>query len=288
MLIRVLLVGDFEGADFAGVLRRLTTDAARAECQLSETSNCESARAEFRRLGENGEAPPDVMLIAQHRPGELDVAAVDRLRRTAPLSAFVVVLGPWCEGEGRTGIPVPGVVRVTWHGFGPQWRRHVECWNADRCSPWQLPATMGDDERLLWGSHQRRLSCGESRSIAVVLGQSAGGCEPWLADLCRSLRWSLVSLEEGRTLCDDALVGIWQTDRLDAVALSELAEFSARLRPAPVIVVSGFPRPEHLRQIETAGATSLLAKPLAIDDLLAEVNCVLRERNSVAPLVEGS
>jgi hypothetical protein len=96
-----------------------------------------------------GEPLPDVIVVAQARPGEFSHQAVDRLRRLAPLARIVGLMGSWCEGEMRSGSPWPASARVYWH----QWpaRCGGELGHLARGVPssWSLPITATEEERLL-------------------------------------------------------------------------------------------------------------------------------------------
>ncbi len=63
----------------------------------------------------------DLIVVGQIRRGQYPQAEFDRIRQTLPLAAVVVVYGPWCEGETRSGRPLQGVTRIPVHARG---RRH--------------------------------------------------------------------------------------------------------------------------------------------------------------------
>src|SRR4051794_23788022 len=63
------------------------------------------------------ETPPELIVVAQSRPDAICSDRLNVLRRAAPLSGIVALLGSWCEGETRTGRPWPGVHRLYWYEF---------------------------------------------------------------------------------------------------------------------------------------------------------------------------
>src|SRR5262245_46505932 len=96
----VWLVGDWQHADFAEAQAWL-----RQRCRLLPLP-----------LGE-GTPAPHAILIAQSRPGQSSRTAIEQWHARAPLARLVGLVGPWCEGEQRSGRPWPGVVRVPWRSW---------------------------------------------------------------------------------------------------------------------------------------------------------------------------
>lgn len=68
--------------------------------------------------------------------------------------------------------------------------------------------------------------------------------------------------------------------------LAELARLAAELSGAPVIALVGFPRVEDRDQILAAGASAVLSKPVLVDDVLWQLDAVLRD-GGLSPLRKG-
>jgi hypothetical protein len=98
------LVGDVDHADFG--------DAVRLICEQSRVIPLDDRRI-----------CPELIVMAQSRPGTVQSEDVERLRRRAPLAGVVSLAGSWCEGETRTGRPLPSAVRLYWYEFEPWWRQ---------------------------------------------------------------------------------------------------------------------------------------------------------------------
>lgn len=276
-LPRVLYVGNREAFDFRAARRRLCADAERGECLLVDFDDASAAIASIAAQDESGHEPPDLFVLPQLRPGDLDPAEVHRLRRLAPLAGLVVLSGGWCEGEARSGQPLPGTARIAWHQFAPRWVRHRIDWRQRRSTQWSLPATWSDEERLV---HATSASADHRELIeaTIVLTDVPSLRDDWLAAVARAQGWQVARSSQLGAAQQPSTVGIWQSDALEGQELGELADFVSRVRPAPVIVVAGFPRPEDDERIRSVGATSLLAKPLLIDDLAAEVGWLLESK----------
>lgn len=268
---RVWFVGDAEALDFGPALRRLQADASHGACTLDARESLAAALTSLEHDCQRGRQPPDVLVLGQLRPGELNTEAVHALRRQAPLAVLVALCGAWCEGEARSGSPLPGIVHVGWHQFAPRWVRHLDAWRRRRPTEWALPPTWRDEERLLLMSSLKP-AAPRRRALTICLGGPAPSEDAWLADLARAQGWRVSRTAAAVEPRGAAVCGIWHADELDARRVEQLAEFAARLQPAPVIAITGFPRPEQDALVRAAGAVSLLAKPLLWDDLAAEID----------------
>jgi CheY-like chemotaxis protein len=58
----------------------------------------------------------------------------------------------------------------------------------------------------------------------------------------------------------------------------QLGQLATTVAPAPVVVLTAFPRVEDCRRAVSAGATVVLSKPLAVDDLFGELERVEKAR----------
>jgi DNA-binding NarL/FixJ family response regulator len=255
----ILLLGDTDRAEFQPA--RQTLDALGRVHALADVQTAADAIA-------GSQAAADVIVVAQAYPGQFPQAAIDRLRRAAPLARMVALLGSWCEGEMRSGKPWPGVIRLYWHQApdrcGRELRRLVE----GRGSTWRLPITATEEERLL-AAAQTPLS---RRQGVIAIYARLAAMESWLAALCRRCGYATVwqrgphyAQVQGATaaIYDGADLGGGETEQLRRIA--------AELAPAPLVVLLDFPRIEDHRRALAAGAAGVLAKPLLLDDLLGQL-----------------
>lgn len=115
----LLIVGDERQADFAPLVGALVaTFRARA------VSDIPSAVKQLRR----GHCVPRTIVLLQAWPGQWTAAEANQIRQAAPLADLAVVLGTWCEGESRTGAPLPGARRLSLRdGSVPRILRELEC-----------------------------------------------------------------------------------------------------------------------------------------------------------------
>jgi CheY-like chemotaxis protein len=257
----ILAIGDLTAPEF--------TDAAKslARCGAVTVPGVAAAGATI-----NAGFTPAIIIVAQRWPGEFTASDNTALRRAAPLARFVTLLGPWLEGETRTGRPLAGSLRVyshKWIEISPALDTRLP----NSCSAWSIPSTSSDDERLL-SAHDiepavSSVSTTPSLLIAIVAREhdTFGS----LADICGDRGWQSVWLRnvETETAVDpDAIL-------LDAATISE-TELSriVRLHTAihpPIIAILGFPRFEDISRWKAAGAAIAMSKPFQAHVLLHEI-----------------
>ena len=246
-------------------------------------------------------APPEVLLLAQPRPGFYSAVDAAAVARVAPLTRLVVVAGTWCEGELRTGHPLPGTTRLYWYHFEAWWRRGFAARAAGACPPWADP--LADSRQSSPGFGQTASSIGAHGvdSVEARLANGAPLAPP--ADSCvavdtgdyesfESLRialrpfgWRCVwqprhrpevwdsARATGGLAHPEPVAGIWDGGQLSPLELQQLAQFAERLsgRRAPVIALLDFPRAEHVAATAAAGATAVIGKPYLVDGVAGEL-----------------
>ena len=57
---------------------------------------------------------PRGIVVWLPRPNRFAACEIEVLAETFPLTKLITVVGPWCEGELRTGSPAKGVLRCRW------------------------------------------------------------------------------------------------------------------------------------------------------------------------------
>jgi DNA-binding NarL/FixJ family response regulator len=244
----------------------------RAQCRVV----CAATAAEAGNLLPHETTPPELIVVAQVRPAEYRLDDLERLRRRAPLAPVVLLLGPWSEGEMRSGEPLTGVVRVHWHHWLPRFGRQVQWIAKGVCSSWALPPTATDEERLLWSESKGpdfvRNRPPREGVVAIVAERSEAA--EWLAEACTALGLRAIRAVLGcRSVLDVAAV-IWDMAP-GAGDAAELAALTEKFGKAPIVALCGFARPADRERLLAAGAAAVLSKPLALDDLDWELHRLL-------------
>jgi DNA-binding NarL/FixJ family response regulator len=249
----VVLVGAVAHGEFRPALDWLSAHTA-----LTKVPDLQGAIEHCRR------APPDLIVLAQRRPGEFSGNAIETLHAAAPLARIIGLLGSWCEGETRTGRPWPGVPRIYWHQFVARLRRELSC-----PSTFALPRTATDAEQFM------SLPSPSVHGGLVVLHCIDRLSYEALSDVVGAAGFAAVRLtgRSGSSVVG-AVAGLWECARGVKEEGNSLQQFVTALAPAPVLVLASFPRHDDLCQAIELGAASLLARPMFISDLIHELNAM--------------
>jgi CheY-like chemotaxis protein len=274
--LSILLLGDAGRPEFRDV--RACLGKWGIVVEFAGADSAVSAVAEDRIL-------PDVMVVAQAFPGQFSHEAIDRLRRSAPLAQVVGLLGSWCEGETRSGLPWPAAARVYWHQWPARCDRQLRRLATGRSCSWALPLTATEEERLLADATEslcatawnKQCRFGSTRSAPLVpssgtlvaIHSSSHEMAAWLSAACR--RRGFVTIWQCNAAFDvieGASAGVFDGTDLGDEEYDRLCRFVRALRPAPVVALLSFPRIADHRRALAAGASAVLSKPLKIEDLL--------------------
>ena len=252
--VSLWLVGDRDTPEFAHVASRLPQLGA---CRVFD--GLVSALAALRQTDD----PPHVVVVVQTRPSEFRDSDLWAIYEAAPLARVCVIVGPWCEGEPRSGHPPAGVLRYYWHQWEPRLSDDIARLEQDRCPLWGMPLTAVDDERLLETAGEPALQ-GSGGLIAVHTPSSE--LFDCLADACNIKGLSTVWLRPHDPHCVRGVAAIvW-----DAVMFSDEEQRCLRtLRErfsAPVLALLAYPRRHTERLAHAAGADAILARPFLITD----------------------
>ena len=281
----LLAIGPWADGEFQVVRQAID----RAEQWPIQPSLDEAVRI----LGSQAVAP-ELLLLAQPRPGYYRQSDLERLMSAAPLCRVILVAGTWCEGELRTGSAPQGVLRLYWYEMAAWWRRSMTLWSTGQSPVWSYPL----------GVHPLEEQHGEGPHLhgsgpQQVPGQGLSGMGP---DSGHPSPKGLVEIDSPRYETFDALsaalapygwstlwqprrhpevassgpvAGIWDGGQFDPPEIDQLSLFCRRQhdktgagQPVPVIVLLDFPRKEHIAMAVVAGAAAVLAKPYRVADLL--------------------
>src|SRR5688572_29710508 len=105
-MLNVFYIGDSTDPQFGATITWL-----RAHVRLREFVTIEAAEESLHVEG----LCPVVVFLAQSRREQFGADCIERLLRAAPLTRVVAIVGSWCEGETRSGVPLAGAHRVAWH-----------------------------------------------------------------------------------------------------------------------------------------------------------------------------
>jgi len=283
-LFSILFVGDAHRQEFCAAANWLQARGARLTPDISAALD----------VLREPDFSPALIVLAQLSSHPFAPGQIDTLRRTAPLARIVRLLDPWLEGEGRTGQPVPAALRFKWHQWPGRLQYPTELAMSDSQSnlslfpsPWSLPVTADENDCLLAAPIENnipellsnRLDHPSQKPSPVpliaVCAQNRETAQS-LCDICTQCGWKslwLRMLPAETPLSVDAVVfdlafGMsMQTEMLSAM--------KAIVGATPIIALLGFPRPDDLSRLQSAGAAAVVSKPFLADDLLWQIEQLL-------------
>lgn len=260
--ISILLVGSTERSEFRDA--RAVLDESGRVVAAPDVPSALALLAE-------GRIAPEVIVVAQAYPGQFSHAAVDRMRRLAPLARVLGLLGSWCEGETRTGQPWPAAIRVYWHQWETLVRRELARLGEGTPSTWSLPITASEEERLLFAQEQPG-----HREGLIVVSTPEFEMQDWLRAACARRGYSSVwLLPQHPAPVESATAAIFDGDDCRGDEAESLARLAAALAPTPVLALLDFPRIDDHHRALAAGARAVLSKPFAVEDLFWRVDRVV-------------
>ena len=214
-------------------------------------------------------ACPAVIILGQSRRGQFAESDVERLLHAAPLARVVVLAGSWCEGETRSGRPIGGVHRLTWHEAPQAVPRELAALSAGRTSGWSWPATAV--------RYERPLPTNRGGQLVAVCSASASMAEA-VSFALRDVGYKTAIAETSRpNLVLGAGAIVWDVpadaDRVD-LERRALRDWFAGV---PVVALCGFPRPDDLTRLRSMGVSAAVGKPFQLADLAAAVERAIAE-----------
>ena len=141
-----------------------------------------------------GTSVPELIVLAESRPGARAAASIDALRRLAPLARIWRLLGSWCEGEARSGQPPSGCVSTYWHQWPARWAQDVARLRDGGSPAWALPVTLSPDERLLAAAETPI----ERRAGLIAIYARHAQTAAALSDACRLGGYDPLVVREGQ------------------------------------------------------------------------------------------
>ncbi len=212
----------------------------------------------------------DCVVVISDFPDQHSAADVASLRQALPLARLWHWVGPWCEGELRSGQPWPADVRWYSHQIATRLQSDQ---HAPRAAP--LPACAAAEECLLAQPPptRRTIPCG----VAILATEVQAA--RWIADAsrvggyqARIVEPSSAAGSDSRPSTSAAGPGIAAAELVVCDLPGDPAMHQQPLERAlalgPVIVLVNFPRPHEIARLLAQGAQTVLGKPCQVVDLI--------------------
>ena len=256
----VLAVGNFRRAEFDEVAQWLHRHAT-----LTVACDTEQAADYLRSV----DIPPTLIVFAQCYPGQYASDQIERLRRLAPLTRLMALLGSWCEGEARSGKPYAGVSRAYWHQWLPRIDVDLETFLQGKCPMWGLPPTLTESERWL---RMSRVPL-ESREGLIAIHAPDSETTGALMDVCSKAGYATLCIKPGqKQLLRGATACLWDVPGSAASSVDRARRLLEQLGRVPLVAIINFPRIDDCQQLRRAGAAAIISKPYVTDDLLWQLD----------------
>ena len=259
-MFTAILIGDFRREEFrkvAELVRRDGTAYAAADVPQAQ-------RLVVQERNGQGNLSPDLVVLACEQPGQFLHHDLYALKRQLPLARFLGVLGAWCEGETRTGLPWPGMSRTYWHHWLPHWSNEMQRFLDGRVTAWGLQQTAADDERSLLSP----IAVCPQEGLVLVRSESFDMAD-MLCHACRAHGYGAVWIPPGQQAFVEGVAAVlWDAPDVDP---REIDNCRSSYPNAPIVALIDFPRVEDARQAAGAGVTLVMGKPLNIDDLFGQL-----------------
>lgn len=265
----VLWIGEVGSPEFSRIHRELES--------LVAVEVCASPSAALGRLSALSEEPV-LLLFAQRFPGEFPTETVELLRRRLPLARCLALVGSWCEGEPRSGQPLPGVTRLYWHQWTEQTLRDLRKLLSGDFGPWSLPATASEEDRLAVALASAEETAPPAVGLVCIVAQDREAALA-LADVLSAASIPSTWRADSPQAASGVAATIVDLARGDDFEWRTLAETCASADAGPVLALLGFPRPADADRAAQLGATKLLSKPLRAADLRAEIQRAIAARS---------
>ncbi len=227
-------------------------------------------------------ASVDLIVMVQIRRGEYSQAELENASIALPLTAMVVVFGPWCEGETRSGHPLSNVPRISISNWSMAFERFKTEFRLHGTSQWHQPPVVSELQQMLdppW-PEMNALSDSKARKLNVAISGSDRVSSESLTNLVESCGWQAINpgsskrSETANVMIVDCYFSIDE-------AIGAVTEMNCLL---PVVAILGFARQSDREKLAAISPKSMvIGKPFANDDLLQAILRVTRHPSTGIP-----
>ncbi|MEX2285506.1 MAG: hypothetical protein WD648_00375 [Planctomycetaceae bacterium] len=271
--IKVLLCGDFGDSEMQSAVAVLVAANKRFELRRAD------GLAEPAGFADDDRWSPDLILIAQRRPGEYRPADIRMLQQAFPLARSVCCLGAWCESEGRNSDDWPAAVRVSARSAAARIRRELAVLAGQRPP---LPLTAARDEIFAFDSPGDWPVRDCSTRVGVISPDRA--LRESLEDLLKSAGYSIVRTGESV----EARAVVWDVDPWETPLADEIREFCNRSPDVAVIGLMSLGHPQCVSELLECGVRVIVAKLASADVLLDALEAAIAQTASGKRQLAGS
>ena len=224
----------------------------------------------FDSIGDIGEEASeyDLVVIAQSRRGQYQPRLVEKLLTKFVNKPVVALCGSWCEGETRSGEPIPGLIRIYWHQWLGQLDNFLFQINERSMATWQLPKIANISDQVI---HQSGSSVANlDRTICV-------GVSTYTQEYYLTLQDALLvsgyqshwieGIDSNDINNTDFSVICIEGNSLTGTCRQRISELEMSFPHTPIVLVLNFPRSKEFALARQLGITEIVSKPFQLCDL---------------------
>ena len=248
---RILFTGDFWHQDFQSIVSSFEVPVTLVP--IEKISAVE------------GEAF-DLVVVAQSRRSQFLANDVEVVQAMFGITPVVSLLGSWCEGESRSGTPLPGLIRVYWHQWQGRYTRFVQQLEQSGITSWHAPRTSAVSGQIEANSRPPQ----SQQDVLVGISAWTKGQHDMVADAVGHFGWKSCWVERS----------IWDAHSASPLAAvcveadSWCAQLANRIRwilnevpQAPIVLLLNYPRESEWDEMQACGVSEVVSKPFELGDL---------------------
>ncbi len=244
--LRILVTGDYRQCEFSDRLQSLVTEYRDHDFQFTDLDQAVAAELE-------PDIPYDVVLVAQSRRNQFSQSQIDELCRLNPLAARVIIVGSWCEGETRSGVPLNGMHRIFIRDWDAEYASLLQAIIETGTSRLSRPATETIADRLMDDDSAIEQTGPLNVAVHACSRELFGAVQ----EFCSARGWTAKRVESADK-CDVAIVECYYSidEAIQVVTDHPL------LKNKPFVAICGFPRDHDRETLATLKQPSqVLGKP---------------------------
>ena len=252
---RVLVTGDYWHSDFQELIRDNynSTTLMPFECVFDTSITA----MKF-----------SLVVVAQSRRNQFDAGFMNRLLNTFPHVPVTALSGSWCEGEARSGSPVPGVVRVYWH----QWQGRLDSFRRQlehrMIATWNLPRTYSIADRVVRDLNASQLEFADGAMVGISALTPAR--HAMLKDVCDSAGVQSIwvdTIGDHEELEQKPQLILLEANSMSLHFVRRVRGLKEKFSKATFIATLNYPRRYDIDMANREGIEHVISKPFNLADL---------------------
>lgn len=252
---KVLVTGDFWHSDFQSVLSQFEVPVTLVPFEKAKTL----AGSNF-----------NLVVIAQARRGQHSATEVQELQTLFSTTPIVALLGSWCEGETRSGIPWPGVPRVYWHQWEGRYQKFVSQLKHHNITDWHAARTSTIADQVV----NSKASDDPDSIRCVAISAWTNQQHAMVADALNHFGWSNCWVERSvwnatTSAAVDAIV--IEADSCSPDLANRVKWVRRQVTDSPIVLIVNYPRQDKLKDLKAAGICEVVSKPFELNSLKSAV-----------------